>query len=157
MEGVLVYLESLSSSAWLRTGVWPFPVVNLIHVFGIALLFGGIVVLDLRLLGLTGKLPVAGLARLVLPIAGTGLCLAVGTGVLMFALNAREYAANPYLPWKLGSILLAGINIAFLHATVWRSRECWEERAPVLAETAAAVSLALWAGTIICGRLMAYF
>jgi hypothetical protein len=33
----------------------------------------------------------------------------------MFAVNAREYAANPYLPWKLGLILLAGINITLLH------------------------------------------
>ncbi|WP_272939051.1 hypothetical protein [Sinorhizobium meliloti] len=39
----------------------------------------------------------------------------------MFAVNAREYAANPYLPWKLGLILLAGINITLLHATARRS------------------------------------
>lgn len=115
---MLIYLESLPPSAWMRTGVWPFPVVNLFLTLGIALLFGGIAVLDLRLLGLARTLPVAALALLVLPIAATGLCVAAVTGLLMFMLNAREYAANAYLPWKLGLILLAGINIVLLHATV---------------------------------------
>ena len=157
MEAVFVYLESLSSSAWMRSGVWPFPIINLIHVLGIALLFGGIAVLDLRPLGVAAKLPVAGLANLILPIAATGLCLAIGTGPLMFAVNAREYAANPYLPWKLGLILLAGINITLLHATMWRSHQFWGERVPALPKSAAAASLSLWAGAITCGRLMAYF
>ncbi|WP_162130047.1 hypothetical protein [Sinorhizobium fredii] len=72
---MLVYLESLPPSAWMRKGVWPFPVVNLLHMLGIALLFGGIAVLDLRVLGLARKLPVAALALLVLPIAGHGKVL----------------------------------------------------------------------------------
>ena len=157
MEPLLAHLESLWPSVWMRTGIWPFPVTNLFHVLGIALLFGGIAVLDLRVLGLGRQLPITGLARLVLPIAAAGVVLAVGTGALMLAANAREYTANPYLPWKLGFILLAGINIALLHATVWRSRDRWGERVPAQARTAAAASLTLWAGAITCGRLMAYF
>ncbi|MCA1408413.1 hypothetical protein I6F26_30920 [Ensifer sp. IC3342] len=73
----------------------------------------------------------------------------------MCAGNAREYASNPYLPWKLGLIFLAGTNITLLHSTVWGSRGRWGERAPAAAQTEAIASLALLAGAITCGRLVA--
>lgn len=157
MDSVLSSIEMLPVSTWMRAGVWPFPVVNTIHVFGIAFLVGGIAVLDLRLLGLGWGTAVADLASLVLPIAVAGFLLAIVTGGLMFAANPREYTANPYLPWKLALIGLALVNVVVLHATVWRSRAGWGTHTPPSAKAAAAASLLLWGGTITCGRLMAYF
>jgi hypothetical protein len=138
--------------------VWPFPITNTIHVIGIALLFGGIAVLDLRLLGARGRaIQVSPLARLVLPLAAAGFMLAVGSGGLMFLSNPHEYWANPYFPWKLGLIAAAGVNALALHATVWPGRNGWSGRAPLSARAAGLTSLGLWAGVITCGRLMAYF
>jgi hypothetical protein len=158
MEAFLIRLEALPLADRIRMEVWAFPIINTIHVIGIALLFGGIVVLDSRLLGYRGRmLEISSLARLVLPLAAVGFALAVVTGGLMFLANPREYWANPYFPWKLGLMAAAGVNALILHATVWRGRNGWGSRAPFSARMAGVASLGLWAGVITCGRFMAYF
>jgi hypothetical protein len=81
MEAFLIRLEALPLADRIRMEVWAFPIINTIHVIGIALLFGGIVVLDSRLLGYRGRmLEISSLARLVLPLAAVGFSLAVVTG-----------------------------------------------------------------------------
>jgi hypothetical protein len=158
MDAVLNSIEALPLAFWMRAGAWPFPAANTVHVIGIALLFGGIAAFDLRLLHAGGRaIEISALARLILPLAMTGFALAVASGALMFIANAREYWANPLFSWKLGLIAAAGLNALVLHATSWRHRESWGERAPVFARAAGFASLALWAGVIGCGRLMAYF
>jgi hypothetical protein len=158
MDGVLIWLEGLPLAFWMRTGAWPFPIANTVHVVGIALLFGGIAALDLRLVGVaTRAVEIAPLARLVLPLAAVGFALAAVTGALMFVANAREYWAHPLFSWKLALIGAAGVNALILHATVWQRRDNWGERAPVSARAAGFASLGLWIGVIACGRLMAYF
>jgi hypothetical protein len=158
MEAFLIRLEALPLADRIRMEVWAFPITNTVHVIGIALLFGGIVVLDLRLLGYRGRmLEISSLAHLVLPLVAVGFALAVVTGGLMFLANPREYWANPYFPWKLGLIAAAGVNALILHATVWPERDRWGSRAPLPARVAGVASLGLWAGVITCGRFMAYF
>jgi hypothetical protein len=121
VEAVFVYLESLSSSAWMRSGVWPFPIINLIHVLGIALLFGGIAVLDLRLLGAAAKAT----RRRPRQPRPAHCChrplLRNRSGAADVRRERARVCREPYLPWKLGLILLAGINITLLHATARRS------------------------------------
>ena len=158
MDALLTWLEALPLAVGMRTGAWPFPIANTAHVVGIALLFGGIAVLDLRLLGVGARAADIGpLARLVLPLAAIGFVLAAASGALMFIANAREYWGNPLFSWKLALIAAAGANVLVLHATTWRGRETWGEHAPISVRAAAFMSLGLWLGVIACGRLMAYF
>ena len=158
MDPLLSWVEGLPLAVWVRTGAWPFAIANTAHVVGIALLFGGIAVLDLRLLGAASRaIEVAKLARLVLPVAASGFVLAAVTGVLMFMSNAREYWDHPLFAWKLGLIVAAGANALLLHATSWRQRDVWGARVPLPARAAGIASLGLWLGVIACGRLMAYF
>jgi hypothetical protein len=158
MDALLGWVEGLPPAFWVRTGAWPFAIANTGHVVGVALLFGGIAVLDLRLLGAaTRAIEVAKLARLVLPAAASGFVLAAVTGVLMFMSNAREYWDHPLFAWKLALIVAAGGNALLLHMTSWRRREGWDARVPLPARAAGVASLGLWLGVIACGRLMAYF
>jgi hypothetical protein len=158
MEGPITWLEGLLLASWIRTGAWPFPIANTLHVIGIALLFGGIALLDLRLLGARSRtVAIVPLARLVLPLAAFGFVLAALTGALMFISNAREYWAHPLFSWKLGLIAAAGANALLLHATSWRGRGTWTGSAPLPAKAAGLASLILWIGVIACGRLMAYY
>ncbi|MGD9618112.1 MAG: hypothetical protein AB7H90_15805 [Alphaproteobacteria bacterium] len=158
MDALLGWMEGLNVAVRVRTGAWPFAIANTGHVVGIALLFGGIAVLDLRLLGAASRsLDIAKLARLVLPVAVFGFGLTAATGVLMFVANAREYWAHPLFAWKLALIAAAGTNALLLHLTSWRRREFWGARVPLSARVAGLASLGLWLGAIACGRLMAYF
>jgi hypothetical protein len=158
MDALLASIEALPATAWVRSGVWPFAIVNTLHVIGIALLLGGIAVLDLRIAGNRPRgLPIAALSSLVLPVAAAGLALALATGMLMLLANAREYLQNPYLPWKLAFIAAAVANLSLLHAGPWRRRAQWQVSVPGRVTLAALASLALWTAALVCGRLMAYF
>jgi hypothetical protein len=158
MDALLTWVEGLGLAFWIRTGAWPFAIANTLHIVGIALLFGGIAMLDLRLLGAAARaIDIGPLARLVLLVAASGFVLAAATGFLMFISNAREYWAHPLFAWKLALICAAGANALLLHVTSWRHRDLWGARVPLSARAAGVASLVLWLGVIACGRLIAYF
>ena len=70
--------------AGLQTHPWAYPVLETVHIFGIALLLGNLVLLEARVFGRGATLPVEALARLALGVALTGFGIAAGSGLLMF-------------------------------------------------------------------------
>ena len=147
-------LENLPVIVALRESYLAYPLVNALHIIGVALLFGAIVPLDLRLAGWRREAGhVDSLARLLLPVAVFGFLLAACAGLLLFATDARAYAASPLFRAKLVLIVLALVNALALRAIDWRQREPAGRRMAV----AGGASIMLWLAVIILGRLIGYF
>lgn len=145
-------LENLRVIAALRQSSLAYPLVNALHVVGIALLFGAIVPLDLRLAGWRAADGALGpLSRVVLPVAVFGFVLAACAGLLLFATDARAYAASPLFQAKLILIALALLNAFWLRRIDWRNTPTNHTR------IAGISSLLLWLGVILLGRLIGYF
>ncbi len=136
--------------AWIASHPWLYPLLESLHVVGIALLFGGLVVLELRVWGLGSALPVAPLARLALPVSLAGFCLAAATGLTMFISQPGELLANRMFVIKISLVMLAGLNAAAFHARGSLATLDGVARVQTL------VSLCLWVAVIICGRWIAY-
>src|SRR2546423_14513498 len=98
----------------MRDSLWLYPVVLFAHILGVALLFGSIAVLDLRLIGIWRKAPVRALAAQVLPWSAGSFLLILPSGLAMFAANASELIASPVLAGKLGPLQAAGVQAAAL-------------------------------------------
>ena len=146
-------LEQAAPIAALRESTLAFPLVNALHIIGIALLFGAIIALDLRLLGWRrGAGPAEAFATLLVPVAVGGLLIAVPAGLLMFATDARAYAASPLFQAKMVIVALAIANALWLRAMVRRGPASQLREA-----VAAAASILLWLGAIVLGRLVGYF
>lgn len=155
----LTALQNLEPVAALRASRWVYPLVNTAHITGIALLFGAILPLDLRLLGAWRAVPLAYLAQVLVPVAMTGLALAAVTGLMMFSVSATKYAAEPVFLLKLGLIAAAVANALLLRrAPDWTLARIPEVAAPATVRLKAAglLSLGLWLAVILCGRLLAY-
>ena len=153
IEAALAALEQAPLVEALRNSTYVYPLVNAFHVVGIALLFGGIVPLDLRLAGWRrDTAPVDPLARLLLPVAIFGLVLAIATGLLLFATDARAYAESWLFRTKLVLIAAALVNALALRRIDWRSGD----PVPRRVAWAGIVSLLLWLGVIVVGRLIGY-
>lgn len=156
------YLEQLSNAPFavaISHGAILFPWLECIHVLAIALVVGTIAIVDLRLLGYASHRRSAD--RLIvelLPYTWVAFGIAVLTGVLMFSSNAASYAHNAQFQLKLALILLAGINMAAFHLTVYRQIVEWDERhpPPTTARLAGAASLFLWTGVIFLGRWVGF-
>ena len=129
---------------------WAYPALEALHLVGVALLFGGLVVCELRLLGLARALDLRALARLVLPLALLGFALCAFSGMCMFATQPQELLANPAFRFKLVLLMLAGANAAWFHA---RGSLALGDR-PARAQ--GLLSLGIWLAVIICGRWIAY-
>ncbi len=153
---VLLWLQDGAVGRAMRQSVALYPAVEILHILGFSLLIGAIAALDLRLLFGGRTLPVAPLARLLLPVAIGGFLLAVPMGVLLFASDAVAIAGNPAFRLKLLLIAAALVNVAVLHRGAWRRVAAWGDRTPPAARIAAALSILFWFGTAACGRLIAY-
>jgi hypothetical protein len=143
-----------------ETGVWTYGLVNLSHILGVATLFGAVLVLDLRLLGLWRSVPLAALSRPAVTLAAIGFCLALPSGMAMFATKAVDYVNNPFLFIKFPAIALALANVLWLHRSpAWRAhgrRELEPAERRRLA-MGAGLSLVFWLTAITAGRMIAYW
>jgi hypothetical protein len=142
----------------MRQWLWLYPGVEIVHIAGFIVLVGTAVVFDLRLLGVSPRLPAADLARHLAVWSAVGLGLIVPTGLLMFAAHASEMAENPAFRLKLILIAAAGLNALAFRVGAFRTIHAWScgSQAPPGAKASAVLSLVLWAGVIACGRLLAY-
>lgn len=136
--------------AGLQSHPWAYPALEMVHIVGIGLLLGNLVLLELRVFGRGAALPVAPLARLSLSLAFAGFLLAAGSGLLMFASQAAELLANRSFTLKMLLLMAAGINAAAFHLRGSLERLDGMARAQML------LSTALWLAIIGCGRWIAY-
>lgn len=151
-------IEGSGVGRLMRESLWAFPIVETIHICAFALVVGSIVVLDLRLLGLSSRISVSRLAAHVLPWTLGAFVVAVASGLTMFTAHTMDYLTNRVFMLKMGLILAAGINAGLLHAGAMRASGGWDVEAavPGRVRVAAALSVLLWIGVIACGRLLAY-
>jgi hypothetical protein len=156
--GPLAALESSPLAVAMRHELWLYPIVEIVHITGFVVLVGSIVVLDLRLLGLSRSISARELSRHVLPWTLGALIVIVPTGLLMFMAHATDFVTNRAFQFKLGLILLAGINAALFHTGAHGKYVRWDREVspPTAVKLHAAASLAIWAGVLACGRLLAY-
>ncbi|MDR5682788.1 MAG: hypothetical protein QN163_02000 [Armatimonadota bacterium] len=153
-----VWLEATPPALWMRQALWAYPVAEIVHITGIAVLVGSVAMWDLRLLGLSRGLPVSQMARHLLPWAWGGFAVVGASGVTMFVAHPTEWSTNPVFPVKMGLIGVAWVNQFVFHRTVFRSVAQWDRDVPTPrpARIAGATSLAVWVSVIACGRLLAY-
>ena len=155
-QAVLQALDASALSAGLRASEWVYPLVNALHIVGIALLVGPVMVLDWRVLGLRLSPSVSTLASALLSTAHAGFALTVATGGLLFAARPLDYAFHTVFQIKLGFIGLALLNIALLHRSAAWHQALAHNRPNWRVQLACGVSLLCWLMALGLGRLIGY-
>ena len=135
---------------WLSASAWAYPVLEVAHIVGIALMLGSLVLVELRVWAYAAELPLRPLARAGLRLSMTGFGVIVCSGLLMFAAHPGELLANRAFVIKIGLVLLGGVNAAAFHLRDSLGRSDTTARAQTV------LSLGLWLAVIICGRWIAY-
>jgi hypothetical protein len=136
--------------SWIGTHPWAYPALEVVHLVGIALLLGNLVLLELRVLGIAPALPLSALARAALTVAFVGFGLAATSGLLMFASQPMDLLANRVFSLKMLLLMAAGSNAAWFHGRGSL------QRLDGLAKAQALLSLGLWGAVLTCGRFIAY-
>ena len=161
MHDAFAWLQSSALGVFMQeSGPWTYPVVNLIHVLGVAALFGAVLILDLRLLGVWRRAPLPAITAVAGPVAVAGFLVAATSGICLLAANALDYEKNPVLLVKFAAIGLGLANaIALRFTAAWRShatrdlsRSEWRRLSLI-----GGVSLASWLTAISAGRMIGYW
>ncbi len=139
----------------LRDSKYAIPVIQSFHLFGITLLLGGMVILNLRLMGI-------GLREISMTTVGTqawrwtvgGLCLAIASGALVFLPDPARYAANNAFRTKMVLLCAAALFQFTIYRRLIRSdRAGLRSRSNALA---GCLSLTLWFLVGWAGRAIAF-
>jgi hypothetical protein len=159
---LLSFVKWLSITSWsvkLHESQYAYPIVESIHVWTLCVFFGLAVFFDFRLLGWTmRRVPVSEMSRRLLPWTIGGFVVMVISGMLLFsAIPVRTYQ-NIFFRFKMLLLVLAGLNVWIFNSKVYRRIETWDRDAvpPRAAKIAGALSLILWIGIIVSGRMIAY-
>jgi hypothetical protein len=155
------FLETLQDSALgqsIATSDWLFPALETTHVFGLTVVMGTILIVDLRLLGLASKSEsVTGVSKDYLPWTWGAFALALGSGGLLFVSRAADYAEIPAFVAKFVVMALAGLNMAIFHSFTWKRVADWDMGDTATgAKIAGGLSLVLWTAIVFLGRKVGF-
>lgn len=157
MEAFAESIVGGSLNSWIQSTYWLWPVLEISHFIGLSLLLGGLLVIDLRLAGHFRAFdPV--LVHKLLPLVLLGFGINLVTGILFFYGDPMRYSINIGFQIKMGLVLLAGLNAGLYYWKVRPLLHHWDGNtlSPPIAKLVAYTSLAVWAGVLLCGRLIPY-
>lgn len=150
------WLASTHLGIFMRDSTYAFPVVEIVHLLGLAIFGGGILLVDLRFLDLGLRTQSAStVARELIPITAGGVLAMSISGLLMYAGGPLRYYHNPAFQLKIALFVVALIVHFGLQISVSRRVSDDEERVR-LRKVGAVVSLLLWLSIGFAGRAIGY-
>lgn len=152
----MYWLEETPLALWVGESLWAYPFLLSLHVVGLAILAGVFIMLDMRLLGSFSGIRIDSLLPTV-RFAWIGFVLNAISGVLLFTSQASYFITNRPFLIKISMIFIGVILAAIIQRKLRDARDAsgaWAITGGT--KTIAAVSLTMWVGAIITGRLIAY-
>ena len=142
---------------WIQATYWLWPILEIFHFFGLTLLMGGLIIVDLRMIGFLSYIGLEEVKKL-LPLVIFGFLVNLITGVLFLFGDPSRYSINIGFQIKMILVLLAGCNAAIYHLKVEPlfSNLNLTDRLPLAIKITGFTSLTLWAGVLLLGRLIPY-
>jgi hypothetical protein len=138
----------------IRGVTWAFPLIETIHILALTVLFGGIMLVDFRLLGIAVRtIPVARIQQELHRYVNVSLVVIILTGIMLFlseALKAYDNAA--FFP----KIILLALAIVYHYTVHAKAAASPLPSGPAWGKVAALVSMALWLGVGVAGRAIGF-
>ena len=152
------WLKSMPTSALMTQTTWAWAACESIHFTGLSMLYGSVLLFDLRLLGVAKQVPLGALHRLI-PLGVAGFAMNAITGFMFLTGTPGQYLYNLAFHLKVLCLAIAGLNILVFYSFVYRRVQAVPpgHDAPIAGRVIGGVSLAMWLGVVTCGRLLTFF
>jgi hypothetical protein len=154
---ILEWIESTDLSTAIREGALLYPIIGGFHLLAIALFGGMVVATDLRLLGWAmQRRAVSDIVEQTRGWKRAGFVLVVASGLLLAGAEPLKLYRSPSFWVKMALFALVGVHALVFRGTVYGNPQRLDKGLTVEAKLAAVLSLLLWAGLIVTGRLIAF-
>jgi hypothetical protein len=153
------WLEQLGWTTALRESQLMFPVIEGIHLLGLAFILGPVLMLDFRLTGIAWRdQPVSRIANSFVPYSVGGAIVMFVTGILLFCAEPVRCWNSGWFRVKLVLLVVAGVNALYFHLKTQSGWGSWDTDTvpPPAARMAGLLSIIFWAGVVLAGRWTAY-
>lgn len=157
-EGAMA--EPIGLTAGIETAIqsiiWAWPSMEAAHFVGMAVLFGVVLLVGLRVLGVARNVPYSAVHRL-LPLGALALLVNIVTGMFFFIADSGRYVAMDGFPPKIIWLMVGGLAIIYftIFDDIWDVKS--DQDAPPRAKVMAALTMVSWAAVLIFGRLLPYY
>ena len=157
IEALTEEMMASNLTQWIQATYWLWPILEIFHFFGLTLLMGGLIIVDLRMIGFFSYIGLEEVKKL-LPLVIFGFLINLITGVLFLFGDPSRYSINIGFQIKMILVLLAGCNAAIYHLKVEPlfSNLNLTDRLPLVIKITGFTSLTLWTGVLLLGRLIPY-
>jgi len=147
-------IEATRLGVAIRQSTWMFAAMEVVHLFGLTLVLGTVLAVNLRVFGLgLRQLSVADLVSETRRWNGLGLVLSIGSGILLLVSEAVKLAGSPPFAVKMALFAAAVAYTALVHRRVLRHADA----GGAWGKASAALALALWFGVALAGRAIAFY
>ena len=151
---IFAWVADTPVAAWVNSSAYIWPILESIHFVSLCVLIGSLLIIDLRLIGFYRE-RCASIVQFLIGLSLMAFTVNFATGLLFFAGNTPKYINNPAFELKLILIMVAGMNALFykvrLSTLVDTEEVSWSSI------SVGYLSLLLWAGVIICGRMITFY
>jgi len=154
-----IWIQNTSIGKAIRESIYFFPILEGSHLLALGISVGTIIVSDLLLFGvILKKERMSDVMHQILPWSIAGYVFMVVTGLLLFWSEAEKCYNSIWFRYKVVFLIVAAINVAIFHTTIYRRMEKWDLDIPPPsgAKLAGICSLIAWGLVIITGRMTAY-
>ena len=157
-EGAMAEPIGLTAAieAAIQSIIWAWPSMEAAHFVGMAVLFGVVLLVGLRVLGVARNVPYSAVHRL-LPLGALALLVNIVTGMFFFIADSGRYVAMDGFPPKIIWLMVGGLAIIYftIFDDIWDVKS--DQDAPPRAKVMAALTMVSWAAVLIFGRLLPYY
>ncbi len=159
MQDLISWLQSTWLARFMAEWQWAWPVAEALHFIGMAMLFGSVLVMDLRLMGFLRRYMSIRAVHSLAPWATVGFVINLSTGVAFLAKDAARLLPNPSFIFKMVCVLIAGLNFLLFLVLIRKHANTWQddEIPPLSAKLIGMTSLAAWTLVIWGGRMIPVF
>jgi len=152
--GIFAWIGNTSVAAWVNSSGLIWPTLECIHFASLCVFIGSLLIIDLRLIGFYRQ-RCASMVQFLIRLSLMAFAVNLATGLLFFAGNTPKYINNSAFDLKLILIVVAGMNAAFYKVRL--SGLVDTEEVSRSSISVGYLSLLLWSGVIICGRMITFY
>jgi len=158
MERITEFAKSIGVYRLTSETAWGWPILESIHYVGLSMLFGTVILYDLRVLGVAKSVPVKSLHRFI-PIGVAGFIINLITGLMFYISAPANYSYSPAFHVKVICLFIAGANVMIFYTFLAKRTNAVGagEDAPLSSKIAAGVSFLAWSGVLAGGRFLGFF
>ena len=153
---LLDWIGAWSGAILLQRSGTAYLLVNALHILGVGVLLGGILPLDLRLIGFFRSVPLVAIGPFLSRSAGVGVAVAITTGLWLFTVKPTEYVGNTAFLCKMALLVLALANVALQHRGRHLRTALAGGEIHLSVRLVACCSAVLWLSVLLAGRWIGF-